>query len=215
MSPPVGRRLCSPVRRGPCRVGLAAGAGWAGPAPARSRPARHRGPALAAATAITMDHSRAEALAGLAPHLPADLLAQALGSAPRTAPQALMALMERGQALHTQGSRVAYVRLLRDCLNGINQQACLDIVVSAVPAITETSGVVAIKRCAHAVTDDLVFPRLEMSPRITQQTRAGCGSLLADDPVMGDQSGLCVPIPERPYRDLFASSSSDGLSDGR
>jgi hypothetical protein len=48
--------------------------------------------ALAAATAITMDHSRAEARTGLAPHLPADLLAQALGSAPRTAPQALMAL---------------------------------------------------------------------------------------------------------------------------
>jgi hypothetical protein len=76
--------------------------------------------ALAAATAITTDHSRAEALTGLAPHLPADLLAQALGSAPRTAPQALMALLERGQALHTQGSRLAYVRLLRDCLNGIN-----------------------------------------------------------------------------------------------
>jgi hypothetical protein len=109
--------------------------------------------ALAAATAITMDHSHAEALTGLAPHLPADLLAQALGSAPRTAPQALMALLERGQALHTQGSRLAYVRLLRDCLNGINRQACLDIVVSAVPAITETSGVVAIKQCAHAVTD--------------------------------------------------------------
>jgi hypothetical protein len=96
--------------------------------------------ALAAATAITDDDFHARARTGLAPHLPADLLAQALGSAPRTAPQALMALLERGQALTTQGSRLAYVRLLRDCLNGINRQACLNIVVSAVSAIIETSG---------------------------------------------------------------------------
>ena len=109
--------------------------------------------ALVAVTAITNDYSRTEALAVLAPHLPADLLAQALGSAPRTDLQGLIALLKRGHVLYGHGKRPAYVRLLRDCLNGINREAFLEIVLSAAPAITEISGAMAIEHYARAVTD--------------------------------------------------------------
>ena len=79
--------------------------------------------ALAATTAITMDHSRVEALTGLAPQMPADLLAQALGSAPRTAPQALMALPERGQALQRGGGYQAMCTCSDGCISMVAMRA--------------------------------------------------------------------------------------------
>jgi hypothetical protein len=52
---------------------------------------------LAAATAITSDVARARALAGLAPHLPADRLADALAAAPRTTASPLTAVLDRSR----------------------------------------------------------------------------------------------------------------------
>jgi NAD(P)-dependent dehydrogenase (short-subunit alcohol dehydrogenase family) len=96
--------------------------------------------ALAAATAITNDYIHAEALAGLAPHLPADLVPQALGSAPRRNPEPLVALLERAWALQARGTHLTYIGLLRDCLTGIDRGVCLDILVAAAPAIAATGG---------------------------------------------------------------------------
>ena len=108
--------------------------------------------ALAAATAITRDSDRAQALTGLAPQLPADLLAQAQGSAPRDQ-QTLVALLERAWAVHTRGAPLTYVASLRDCLTGINRDACLGILVAAAPAIAATGGIAALRQCAHGVSD--------------------------------------------------------------
>jgi hypothetical protein len=108
--------------------------------------------ALAAATAIPDDYYRARALTGLAPHLPAGLLAQAQGSAPRDQ-RTLVALLERAWTVHERGARLAYVALLRDCLIGINRDACLGMLVAAAPAIAATGGIPALRTCAHGVSD--------------------------------------------------------------
>jgi hypothetical protein len=126
-----GPRPAAPTRGG--RVGH-------GPRQCRAAPpADLLAQALAAATAIPDDYYRARALTGLAPHLPADLLAQAQGSAPRDQ-RTLVALLERAWTVHERGARLAYVALLRDCLIGINRDACLGMLVAAAPAIAATGG---------------------------------------------------------------------------
>ena len=68
-------------------------------------------------------------------------------------PRALIALLKGAHAVHAQRERLAYIRLLRDCLNGVDRKVGLDVLVAAVPAIIEIGGDAAIKECAHAVTD--------------------------------------------------------------
>jgi hypothetical protein len=109
--------------------------------------------ALVAATAITSDGSRAEALTALAPHLPAVLPTQALGSAPRDQ-QTLGALLERAWEAHGRGARLAYVASLRECLTGINRDVCLGVIAATASAIAATGGIEAVRQCVHAVMDE-------------------------------------------------------------
>ena len=109
--------------------------------------------ALTAATTLTSDYYRAEALGALAPHLPAGLLAQALTATPRTSRETVMALAERSQITLTRDSDNVYVALLRDSLDGSSRSMCIDVIVTAAPRITEIGGVYTIEQCVTAVTD--------------------------------------------------------------
>jgi hypothetical protein len=109
--------------------------------------------ALTAATATISDRSRARALAAVVPHLPAALLPQALSSAPRAYSQILVAILERGRELHSRCTSIAYVDLLRDCLDGISREVCLEILVESASGTAEVGGNAAIKQIANALAD--------------------------------------------------------------
>ena len=111
--------------------------------------------ALTAAIAITDDSARVPALTGLAPHLPAELLAQALTAAPRTNTDPLAALLDRGRQLILLSSEQAldWVNLLLSSLSRTNQVTCLNVINSAAPTIAEIGGLAALRNCVKAIED--------------------------------------------------------------
>jgi hypothetical protein len=111
--------------------------------------------ALDAAAAIPDGSSRAHALAALAPRLPAELLPKAFDAAPKTKtyPKTLVALLNRSQDLLMRSERPAYIRQLRDCLNGTDRRVFSDVLIGAAPAIADVGGTEAIEQCTQAVID--------------------------------------------------------------
>jgi hypothetical protein len=109
--------------------------------------------AQALAAAAISDFSRGRALAGLAPHLPPGLLTQALAATPKTSPQTLTAILERGRSVLRRDADVAYVDLLRGGLTGTGRTVCCEVIGTAAPAIAEIAGVRAIEECVNAVVD--------------------------------------------------------------
>ena len=109
--------------------------------------------ALTATTAIAEDRRRASLLAELVPRLENRHLAAALQAAPRTDAQVLKALLKRAHTSGVQGWGLTYVELLRACTTDIDRKTCIDMLVSAVPAISEIGGIEAVTQCIHAVID--------------------------------------------------------------
>jgi hypothetical protein len=103
-----------------------------------------------AAIAKSRDVTRAGPLAELVPHLPPDLLADTLAVTPKTSPETLAAILERGRAVLAQDADAAYADLLRDCLTDASRPACLRIISATAPAVAEIGGARSIQQCAQA-----------------------------------------------------------------
>ena len=109
--------------------------------------------ALSAATTIPDDDDRAGALTGLAPRLPPDLLAQALKATPKTSVETLSALLQASRSVLPRYEDAVYVYLLRVSFNGVDREACFNLIASAAEAVSEIGGMSAIEQCVHAVMD--------------------------------------------------------------
>jgi hypothetical protein len=111
--------------------------------------------ALALAETVEWSDERAEVLSALAPHLPANLLTQALAASPVTSAQALIQILNRGHELLPEQGPHTYVTLLRSCLERAEHDVLLEITASQHDAIARLGGDVALTECAGAIMDIL------------------------------------------------------------
>lgn len=109
--------------------------------------------AEALAAATASSICSAEPLIALAPRLPPELLADALTAALDRGHDVLTAVLRRALAVLMPDHRAALLDLIRTAVDRGDRPTCLDIIAASASAIAQLGGVLATQGCVEAICD--------------------------------------------------------------
>ena len=89
----------------------------------------------------------------MVPHLPADLLVQALAATPKEDIKTTTAVLGRCLSVFSAEQNETLLSFLRDCLRASGRNHCLILIKLAAPKIAEIGGANAIPECVKAIKD--------------------------------------------------------------